>query len=85
MESKISIKDYLMVGIVGLVLVISIIQSFQIRSLKNEITGNVVKISGAIDMSSWSENEKMNYEHHGVLPSRAQGNTQQQSSMVGGC
>ena len=27
--------------------------------------------AGAIDMSGWTENEKMNYEMHGVIPARA--------------
>ena len=41
-----------------------------------------------IDTTSWTENEKMNYEMHGVIPARAQGNalsTSTGANMVGGC
>ncbi len=50
-------------------------------------TGNAVS-NGEIDMSGWTENEKMNYEMHGVIPARVQGSTSKASSgsgMVGGC
>ncbi len=29
--------------------------------------------TGALDMSSWTDNEKMNYEMHGIIPARAKG------------
>ena len=85
-------QKYLLVIMVGAVLLMSIVQSFQINSLKslqlsNQITGNAV--SGGIDMSGWTEDEKMMYEHHGTLPTRLQnGNVQTapaSSGMVGGC
>src|SRR3989338_5928515 len=81
-------QKYLLVIMVGAVLLMSIVQSFQINSLKslqlsNQITGNAV--SGGIDMSGWTEDEKMMYEHHGTLPARLQGSQQQSSNMVGGC
>lgn len=76
--------NYVLVGMVVLVLLISIAQSFQINSMQNKITANIVKSDG-IDMSSWTENEKMMYEHHGTLPARQQQNSQQASNMVGGC
>ena len=42
--------------------------------------------SGKTDMTGWTEDEKMMYEHHGTLPSRLQSNNQQQQpNMVGGC
>lgn len=76
-------KTYVIVGMVALVLLISIVQSFQINSLKNEITANAIN-SDAIDMTGWTEDEKMQYEHHGILPARLQ-NQGQASGMVGGC
>ena len=79
-------KEYILIGMVALVLVISIVQSFQISSLKDNIksgSGN-----GEIDMSGWTEQEKMMYEHHGTMPTRLQGGqarAPQSSGMVGGC
>ena len=53
----------------------------QIGSAGSSLTG------GAVDMSGWTETEKMEYEHHGTLPARLQGSAQnaQAPSMVGGC
>ena len=87
-------KEYILTGLVGLVLILTIVQSFQINSLsesatKNAITGNAVKTTGgALDTSGWTETEKMEYEHHGTLPQRLQGSGQSapsSSGMVGGC
>ncbi len=96
-------KEYMQTGLIALVLVVVVVQLFQINSIKNEIfgnsiTGNAVKTSGgsgAVDMTGWTEQEKMMYEHHGTLPSRLQGNVQasqqqtkqqtQTNRMVGGC
>ena len=76
-------KDYLLFGIVAIVLLMSIVQSFQIKALKAGFTGNAVKSDG-FDMSGWTDDEKMQYEHHGVLPARLQQNSKQ-SSQVGSC
>ncbi len=89
----VKMKEYILMGLVGLVLVLTIVQSFQINSLsentnKNAITGNAVKTTtGIIDTSGWTETEKMEYEHHGTLPERLQGSGQSSPSnnMVGGC
>ncbi len=72
-------KNYLMVSIVVLILVLSVFQSIQINSLKEKLATK----SNNMDMSSWTEDEKMMYEHHGTLPAKLQG--QQGSGMVGGC
>ena len=87
-----NIKYYFVIAIVTLILLISVVQSFQIRSIKeslnkNMITGNAVANSGGLDLSGWTEDEKMMYEHHGTLPARLQKNTNQKtgSGMVGGC
>ncbi|MBI2649964.1 hypothetical protein HYX04_01480 [Candidatus Woesearchaeota archaeon] len=77
------IKNMLLVGVVVAVLLLSVAQSFQIRAIKNQMTGNAVKNSGVIDMSSWTDDEKMQYEHHGIMPARLQGS--KQSSQVGSC
>jgi len=82
-------KDYFIISMVALLAVVSIVQAFQIGSLKPSgiITGNAV--GGAIDTSGWTETEKMNYEHHGTLPARLQGSVKQSPTqsptMVGGC
>ncbi len=83
-EEKMDIKSYIIVGMVTLLLAVSILQSFQISSLKNQITTNAVQ-TGSVDTSGWTENEKMMYEHHGTLPSRSQQATSQAADMVGGC
>ncbi len=79
-------KDYIVLGLVALILVLTIFQTLQISSL----TGNVVKSSsatGALDMSGWTENEKMNYEMHGIIPAGAGGSSASSAGaqMVGGC
>ena len=73
METK-EYKEYLMFGMIALVLIIAVVQSFQIKAMKTQISANVVASNGnGIDMSGWSEDEKMMYEHHGTLPARLQG------------
>ena len=53
------------------------------------LTGNAIASSGKLDTSSWSENEKMNYDMHGTIPARLQGKVASSASsgtgMVGGC
>lgn len=80
-------KNYIL-AIVIVVLVLVVYQSYQISSLQDSFrspAGNAV--AGALDMSGWTDDEKMMYEHHGTLPARLQGTAQQQqaSQMVGGC
>ncbi len=84
-------KNYLVIGMLALVLAIVVVQSFQISAIKGgQVTGNVAA-GGAIDMTGWTETEKMEYEHHGVLPQRLQGaskasaQSSQPAAMVGGC
>jgi len=82
-------KTEFIVFIVLAVLVIaSGIQVFQISSLKKSISGNAVSSNGQLDTTSWTENEIMNYEMHGTIPSRVQSSSQTSLSsggMVGGC
>lgn len=88
-------KNYLLIGMLALVLAIVVIQSFQINAIKGQLTGNAAAVSadagGAIDTTGWTETEKMEYEHHGVLPQRLQGASRasaqnsQPAAMVGGC
>jgi len=74
-------------GIV-IVLVVSIIQTFEISSIKREISRVTGSVTKQIDTSGFTENEKMNYEMHGTIPTRYQtssGSTNPQTQMVGGC
>ena len=50
-------------------------------------TGNSVNANEQIDTSGWTENEIMNYEMHGTIPARFQGQAVagSGSGMVGGC
>ena len=81
-------------AILGILLVISILQAFQISALKSIPTGNAVNAiaggaagtAGGINMAGWTEDEKMMYEHHGTLPARLeQAPASSQAQMVGGC
>ena len=83
-NERVGIKNFVIVGIVAAVLLLSIVQSFQIKSIKNQMTGNAVSNNGAIDTSGWTDDEKMQYEHHGILPARLQQNAKQ-TSQVGSC
>ena len=86
MESNKEFKSYALLIMDVLVLIVSITQSFQISKLKESLEqGLGGKTTGGVDMSSWTENEKMMYEHHGTLPSGVQGSGQSQGGMVGGC
>ncbi|MBS3164659.1 hypothetical protein J4439_04465 [Candidatus Woesearchaeota archaeon] len=66
-------------------LALSVVQTFQLRSLEQRMTGLAVggQASGQLDMSGWSADEKMMYEHHGTLPARLGGGGA--SGMAGGC
>ncbi len=86
-ERNSSLHKYVLIIMVAALLLMSVVQSFQINSFKNmkptqnQITANAV----SLDMTGWTEDEKMMYEHHGTLPARLQGNQQPSSNMVGGC
>jgi len=78
--------------IVGILLVVSIVQTFQVNGLKNKISATGAAIAGAgngaLDMSGWTANEIMNYEMHGTIPARAgsiSASTGSSGGMVGGC
>ncbi len=81
-SKKISIRKYVLPGLVALTLLISVLQSFQISSLKDGTTANAVQSAGA-DMGGWTDDEKMQYEHHGTMPARFQ--QTRQTSQVGSC
>lgn len=69
--------------VIGIMLLVVLYMTF-----KTPILGNSNAQAGTIDMSGWTENEKMNYEMHGTLPARVQQSNVQQSQgngMVGGC
>ena len=87
METKYVVITIILV----LILVLGVVQAFQMNSLKSAVTGNAIASgsTGPIDISGWTEQERMMYEHHGTLPTRLQnGNVQTapaSSGMVGGC
>ncbi len=79
-------------GMLALVLAVLVFQSFQISSMKGQLTGSVVaNAGGAIDMTGWTQDEQMNYEMHGIIPARVKGSaaspaqSSQLPTMVGGC
>lgn len=85
-SKKSQAQNYLLIALIAAVLLVSVVQSFQISSIKkaSAATANAAA-SGQLDMSGWNEDEKMQYEHHGTLPARLQGSAPPQASMVGGC
>lgn len=86
METK-----HILYGVLAVFVVLAAFQFYQINSLKKSFSGNAITgnaVNGAVDTTGWSENEKMNYEHHGTLPARLQGSASSapaSSGMVGGC
>ena len=83
--AKSNTVNYILVGMVALIVVLSIFQSFQIKALKDKQITNGAANSGTLDMSSWTEEEKMMYEHHGTMPTRLGGQQTTSGGMVGGC
>ena len=65
------------------------VEAIQIVGHKADMAGSAVATSsGSLDMSDWTEDEKMMYEHHGTVPARFQKSAApapQPSAMVGGC
>lgn len=90
-------KGWILASVVGVVLLLTIVQAVQISSLKSQFSGAVTSsggTGGSIDMSGWSADEKMQYEHHGTLPAKASSGAssakatqvvQSAPSQVGGC
>jgi hypothetical protein len=71
--------------VVGILVVIVAFQTIQLIGVNSRMSGAAVA-SGGIDMTGWTEDEKMNYEHHGVIPARFQQSQQQIPKQgVGGC
>ncbi|MBI2577182.1 hypothetical protein HYV84_08265 [Candidatus Woesearchaeota archaeon] len=71
-------KKVLTLGLALALVILAVFQTIQIFGLQetaagsNTITGNAAASGGKLDMSGWTENEKMNYEHHQTLPARLQ-------------
>ena len=79
-------KNTLVWVVIGVLFLAVLFLTYKVSSL----SGNAVSNSGKLDMTGWSENEKMNYEMHGTVPARLQGNgvastSSSGSGMVGGC
>ena len=76
-------KKIFMWIIIGVLFLAVLFLTFKAANVNNSVTGN------AIDMTDWSENEIMNYEMHGTIPSRLAGSSSAAQSsgsgMVGGC
>ena len=79
------IKDITLPIILGVVLIILVVQSIQLNELNKMLITGAATATGAIDMTGWTEDEKMNYDMHGVIPSKANGGSSAGASMVGGC
>ena len=80
----------IIIGVVALLFVFSVVQMVQMGSLKGELTaGSAVTgaVTGILDTSSFTADELMNYEMHGLIPARFQSASApaQAPTMVGGC
>ena len=78
------LASYAMLIVAVLLLVVSVVQAYQIASIgKAENTD----ASSVLDTAGWTEDEKMNYEMHGIIPARVKSSSSSASSagMVGGC
>ena len=65
--------------VIGMMLILVIFSTYK----QSNLNGN--SISGKLDTSDWTENEKMNYEMHGTIPARVSSSASASSNMVGGC
>ena len=79
-------KSTLMWVVIGVLFLSVLFLTYKASSL----TGKAIADSGKLDTTSWSANEKMNYEMHGTIPARLQGKVSPSSAssgagMVGGC
>ena len=83
MDNKNMILVILLIGLV----IFGVVQTFQISSIKKDLSGVTGSATKQIDTSGCSENERMNNEMHGTIPARyqeSQGSGAQQPQMVGG-
>ncbi len=82
--------------LVAVVVMITMVQTVQLTLLSQKAasttglaiaSGSANSVSGAIDTSQMTENEKMNYEMHGTIPARFGGGSASNGlpQMVGGC
>ncbi len=91
-------KEIIIAGVLGVLLLVVVAQSLQLNSLNANLAsqktaGLSAAGTGVLDTSTWTANEKMNYEMHGTIPDRAKGSVSAsaaaaQSSaprQVGGC
>lgn len=82
-------KENMIIILLVIVVMIAAFQTLQLVSLNNKpaisAAATAGTSNGAPDMTGWTENEKMNYEMHGIIPARAGGGSSGSSGMVGGC
>ena len=86
-------KNTVIVIALAVLILVSVVQAVQISNIKGGVTGNAVAASsGNLDTTGWTADEIMNYEMHGTIPARVQGqvvravsSAPSQSAMVGGC
>ncbi len=80
-------KNTLVWVVIGVLFLAVLFLTYKVSSLSGKAVDGS---SGKLDMTGWSENEIMNYEMHGTVPARLQGNgaassPSSGSGMVGGC
>ena len=81
-------ETIIIIAVIALVLLAVL---FATGIVKINLSGKSVAVdsSGNLDTTGWTDNEKMNYEMHGTIPTRLQGKvsapTSTGSGMVGGC
>jgi hypothetical protein len=89
---KKNVLSYVMLAVAVLLLVVSVVQAYQIASMGK--AENTASATGVLDTAGWTADEKMNYEMHGIIPARVSGGAaspitsqaaQQAPAMVGGC
>mgnify|MGYP001571436920 CR=1 FL=1 len=75
-----NVNNYLVIGMIGLILVLSIVQSFQISSIKNGLSGNAVAGETYEEMTA-----RMHPDQVARGQVQIQSNTGNAPTMVGGC
>lgn len=77
--------------LIGIMFIMLVVQMFQVANIKEKMAGLAVSgtatgSTGKLDTSSWTANERMNYEMHGTVPARVSGGSAPAGAgMVGGC
>ncbi len=74
-------KNTILWVVIGVLFIVALFLVFQAG-----VGSATTNTEGKLDTTGWTENEIMNYEMHGTIPSRvSKGTSSVNNQMVGGC